>query len=151
LRAVSDVVAVLVAAVIAIAAVALAGSLISDYIRSRAPSGESLSMYVVSYPSPSTFSSISSVKYDLYITCAGPNCQGYTLVSVRVQLFDRSSASLVQDTTTSVNLPLSPGTTKYSGVAYYRLPGRPTDMVVAATIVDPSGRGITMSRGVTLV
>ena len=93
---------------------------LSKYVHSRKPSGEMIDLNVVTVIDPTSPGfRVRRVTVSLFISCTGPNCESYTVDTVDLLGYMRSTAQEFDLGTTTVAKPLKNGVTRVDVTGYY--------------------------------
>jgi hypothetical protein len=150
LRTISNVLATLLIIVVTIAALTVALTIISNYIKSRQPRGEIIDSFVVVQRSLPSSGGIGSIKVSLFITCSGPNCDKYTLSNLQLWGYDRSSGTAVLLSSQQQTYNLKHGVTKLDVLGYYSNSYTINEVVVSFNICSPTGTCTSYSKSVSV-
>jgi len=139
MRSVSEVLAVLVIIAVAVSALSIVLTLITNYLKANQPRGESIDVSLVVQRNLPSGSTLGTIKATLYIMCTGPNCDQYTVQGITLYGYKRDGSKNWILATDSTTYKLQPGVTKLTILGYYDESNQQIDEVVVYTrIVGPS-------------
>lgn len=116
IRAVNSLIVELLLIVVGVSCIAVASSLVSNYIRTNKPAGEVLDYFVVAEQHYGT--EVVAVKVSLYVSCSGERCNQYSISNLIVRGYVRNSGAGTTLYTSTSSYPIKNGLTKIDVVGY---------------------------------
>lgn len=148
-RCQSELVSVVLLVAVAIAALAVASNIIiSDFLRARQPKGELMDLHVS--VEGELVGGLRCLKVSILVSCSGPNCDRYTVSSLRFWGVERTTYNQMDLHTDDVNKRLRSGVTRIDSLVYYDASRRYDELVISITIVRPDGTRETLIKSVTI-
>lgn len=137
-RFISEVIAVLLLVVTTIAALGVALTLITNYVKTTQPKGEVVDVSLVVRKYIPSGSITGAIEATLYITCTGPSCSQYTVSVIGLTGYTRGSTNRYPLSSDTSIVYLKPGLTKIVIVGYFNPSQRIDEVVVDLIICGPS-------------
>jgi len=129
MRSVSEVIAVLIIIAVTISALSIALTVITNFMKTHQPRGESIDVSLVVQKNLPSVGSLGTIKATIYISCTGPNCDKYSVSLLTLTGFDRASGESWQLATDSNTYRIQHGITKLSLIGYYDVANQNIDEV----------------------
>jgi len=139
MRSVSEILAILIIIAATISALTVAMTVITGYLKTHQPRGESIDTSVIVQRSLPTTGGIGTIKATIYITCTGPNCDKYTASSLTLYGYDRVGGNYWVLGSDSNNYRINQGVTTLALIGYYNVDNqRINEVVVYFRLTGPS-------------
>jgi len=119
MRSVSEVIAALIIIAVTISALSIALTVITNFMKTHQPRGESIDVSVVVQKSLPSIGTLSTIKATIYISCTGPNCDKYTVNQLSLTGYNRTSGKSWQLAVDTNTYRIQHGITKLSILGYY--------------------------------
>jgi len=148
-RAVSNIVTVLLLITVVIACLAGVGVFLTQYVKSRQPKGETISAFLVAQRALPNPYGIGTVKATLYITCEGPHCSEYSVKTITLNAVNNNGSAYTLSTEPGP-VALKSGVTKIDVLGYYSSNQTFQEIVVSYYLCDPDGKCVQQTKSVSV-
>jgi len=139
MKSVSEVLAILIIIAATISALTVAMTVITGYLKTHQPRGESIDTSVIVQRSLPSSGSISTIKATIYVTCSGPNCDKYVASGLTLYGYDRVSGNYWVLGSDTNNYRISQGVNTLAIVGYYNVYNQNiNEVVVYFRLTGPS-------------
>lgn len=135
MRSASNVLAAILLAVVAIASLTVAFTVITSYIRSKQPRGEVIDYHVTVERYVS--SNLVTLKASLLVSCYGPACDQYEIVQLGFRGYVREQGEFVNLYYNSGPFKLKRGLTRIDTVGYHPPSKNVNEVVLSFVLMGP--------------